>query len=390
MRRLLDRLFGRRPDPEADSPEADEEPGHIERTYLEFVGGTSAKFYAVVLHGDANDRWAVRFNFGRIGHPRAWDSKVEDEDEDVARAVFEALIAEKSRGGYEDRPWPARLQMPGDAGSSSAGDPELDRTGTGFYVAASPGVLPPEDGGQVGSVELPPGVLVASDNTDAAEPVIWISRKPMDDVARAWRDLAGAFSETGLWPLVMELEIEPDEMSEIFFEPAEIGARTPATILRAWWSSGLAGDPEADRDALAPHGRHFPGLAGRTAGEAPLPIISQVASLSGHLGIVAVSRPADVLGVTGWTGAANYDLDPGDQSTVLRSWEDRFDAYVVGLGWDTITLGVGRPPRDMRSATAIAAEHYAFCPDNVDQGAGSIREYSELLVGEKLWPFWWD
>jgi hypothetical protein len=44
----------------------------------------------------------------------------------------------------------------------------------------------------------------------------------------------------------------------------------------------------------------------------------------------------------------------------------------------------------MTSATAIAAEHYAFCPDNVDQGVGSIGEYAESLVDADLWPFWWD
>jgi hypothetical protein len=68
----------------------------------------------------------------------------------------------------------------------------------------------------------------------------------------------------------------------------------------------------------------------------------------------------------------------------------RFDAYVVGMGTDTLVLAVGRPPRDLASATAIAAEHYAFCPDNIQQGVGTIREYAESLVDETLWPFWWD
>jgi hypothetical protein len=86
----------------------------------------------------------------------------------------------------------------------------------------------------------------------------------------------------------------------------------------------------------------------------------------------------------------NYDGDPLDMSTVLRSWELRFDAYLVDLGTDTMTLAVGRPPRDLASATAIAAEHYAFCPDNIDQGVGSIREYADSLVNESAWPFWWD
>jgi Domain of unknown function (DUF4253) len=89
-------------------------------------------------------------------------------------------------------------------------------------------------------------------------------------------------------------------------------------------------------------------------------------------------------------GPANYDLNPTEQSAILDTWEDRFDAYLVGIGFDTIVLAVGRPPRDLAAATAIAAEHMAFCPDNIWQGVGSIREYAPMLVGTERWYFWWD
>jgi hypothetical protein len=112
--------------------------------------------------------------------------------------------------------------------------------------------------------------------------------------------------------------------------------------------------------------------------------------MTGHLGLVGLHRPADILDAVGWMGAVNEDGDPLDMSTVLRSWEVRFDAYVVGMGTDTLIVAVGRPPQDLASATAIAAEHFAFCPDNVQQGVGTIREYAETLVGAQVWPFWWD
>ena len=115
-----------------------------------------------------------------------------------------------------------------------------------------------------------------------------------------------------------------------------------------------------------------------------------VAGSTGHLGLVAVHRPADILDAVGWMGAANYDGDPLDMTTVLRSWELRFDAYVVAMGADTLALAVGRPPRDLESAHSIAAEHYAFCPDNIQQGAGTIHAYAEALVDADVWAFWWD
>jgi hypothetical protein len=89
-------------------------------------------------------------------------------------------------------------------------------------------------------------------------------------------------------------------------------------------------------------------------------------------------------------GPANYDLNPNEQSAILETWEDRFDAYLVGLGFDVMIFAVGRPPRDLTSATAIAAEHFAFCPDIIWQGAGSIRNYAPMLVGAEQWHFWWD
>ena len=161
-------------------------------------------------------------------------------------------------------------------------------------------------------------------------------------------------------------------------------------VLRKGWSDVVEFDEDYPDEAIAPFGKSFPGLADRTPGPRATSVDHIVAGLSGHLALVPVNRPADAVDAVGWMGAANYDGDPLDMSTVLRSWELRFDAYLVGLGTDTMTLAVGRPARDHASAMAIAAEHYAFCPDNVQQGVGTIAEYAETLVDAELWPFWWD
>ena len=65
--------------------------------------------------------------------------------------------------------------------------------------------------------------------------------------------------------------------------------------------------------------------------------------------------------------AAPVDGDDGaDVAGVLRSWEDRFGAYVVAVGFATLDLVVTRPPGDAREALVLAQEHYAFCPDVLD------------------------
>jgi hypothetical protein len=77
-------------------------------------------------------------------------------------------------------------------------------------------------------------------------------------------------------------------------------------------------------------------------------------------------------------------------TAVLRLWEDRFGASLLHVGFDLVDLLVERPVTSPDAALAVAAEHYAFCPDNVGQGAGSIREYAAGLAGAARWSFWWD
>jgi hypothetical protein len=112
--------------------------------------------------------------------------------------------------------------------------------------------------------------------------------------------------------------------------------------------------------------------------------------LQGRLGLVAVTRPADVLATVGWMGACNHYGDIGPLSAVLRSWEERFGAYLVGVGFATLTLAVQRPPVSREACLAVAAEHFAVCPDNIYQGTGSIEEYSVQIQSQPVWQFWWD
>lgn len=89
-------------------------------------------------------------------------------------------------------------------------------------------------------------------------------------------------------------------------------------------------------------------------------------------------------------GAVNTDQDGAALSAVLRSWEERFGATLVGVGFDTIYLLVARPPRSLDAARRVAAEYFAFCADSVYQGVGSIAQLAHALIDGVLWSFWWD
>ncbi|WJY41156.1 DUF4253 domain-containing protein [Streptomyces sp. P9-2B-2] len=52
----------------------------------------------------------------------------------------------------------------------------------------------------------------------------------------------------------------------------------------------------------------------------------------------------------------------------------------------------GRPAPHLVKAKAVAAEHYAFCPDNIVQGHHeTLRTYAAKAVLDRhVWHFWWD
>src|SRR3712207_9258188 len=68
-----------------------------------------------------------------------------------------------------------------------------------------------------------------------------------------------------------------------------------------------------------------------------------------------------------------FRSEPEEHCTVLRYWEDRYGAEIVGLSHDTFELQVARPPEDREAALELAEEQYAYCPDIVDQGVDTIR-----------------
>lgn len=367
------------------------------RMYLEYVGGASAKFYAATLEEDEGESWTVRFNFGRIGFPRIWAVRVEKARWAKALAAYDGLVSEKEGKGYEFRPWPGYLKLPDgatlgpdDDGTAAGGGDVPEPT---LFRAARRGTLPAERGGMVAGIPLPDGQLYAPMEEGGSRgdaPVIWASLAPVTDIVRTWAHLAASFNETGLWPFVVDAANGFQGFGDYLMDMPRTRHAEVLAILRKGWNDNVGIDEDSPGEEIAPFGKQFPGLADATPGVRPTSIDDIVAGLQGHLGLAAVHRPADALDAVGWMGAANYDGDPLRMSIVLRSWEARFDAYLVGLGTATVTLAVGRPTRDLASATAIAAEHFAFCPDNISQGAGSISAYAPLLVNAPLWSFWWD
>jgi hypothetical protein len=189
-------------------------------------------------------------------------------------------------------------------------------------------------------------------------------------------------------------------LGQIAPEPTgQIDNHNVAAFMReVWTEQTLPPTPSDDQDdfpELAPYGRRCPGPApeGRAL-EPPDLVADRLARELGHgkapLALAPAARGADVLAVMGWQGAINHNQWIAPLAAVVRSWEDRFGARVVRLGFNTLDLSVAAPPRTAKHAINVAAEHWAFCPDIIYQGTGTLADYAERIRGDTRWSFWWD
>jgi len=250
------------------------------------------------------------------------------------------------------------------------------------------------------SVTLPDGTLVWPElsfpqHTPPAGPAFWVSDEPAPP--GLWARLRAEHSRSGLWPVLLDDTTQPWTAGQIAPEPAtDIDTYEPAAFLAEVWADHRAAvGSHDDLPELAPFGRQSPGLAAAGVpltdpGNAADAYADSLAGSGARLGLVAVRRSADVPAVMGWQGAINHNAWIGPLAAVLRGWEDRFGVRVVRLGFNTLEVSVAAPPRSHEHALHVAAEHWAFCPDNIGQGPGDLTGYAAQIAGRTAWSFWWD
>ncbi|TDC45729.1 DUF4253 domain-containing protein [Actinomadura sp. KC345] len=249
------------------------------------------------------------------------------------------------------------------------------------------------------SVPLPEGDLIWPDpgypqRRQLLRPAFWLSDEPVP--GEVWCELRAEHPRSGLWPLLMDETDQPWASGQIAPEPvSEIGNYLPHAFMSEVWADWSERAADEDLDELAPFGRHCPGPAPPGVPvddpDAMADRYARVLARRGvPLGLAAVERGADALAAAGWQGALNHNEWTAPLAAVLRSWEDRFGARVVGLGFNTLELSVAAPPVTTRHAVHVAAEHWTFCPDILFQGPGNLAGYADEIRGKTHWTFWWD
>lgn len=309
----------------------------------------------------------------------------------------------------------------------------------------------PRDGAlRIGPVSLPAGRRIAG----SAGPIAWVTDGPVEDPGLIWSALSAESTATGLVPfLAATLEDEGNRGQKAeslalvegagfdfhvagyedyedfggadddagddddgdggpfgergrpwdngeFDDPEDISALSviDSAGLQAEYWEGQAPteeDMEEDdewREMIAPFSPRFPGLA--PAGRETLPVSEIDRALRllrpARIGLAAAGRPADVLPLIGWTGNTNWGTGTVPVASVLRSWEDRFGARLLRIGFAKISLLATRPPRDLESAQLLAAEHFAFCNECAGLGLRDVLSITRYLMASPVWTFWWD
>ena len=251
------------------------------------------------------------------------------------------------------------------------------------------------------SVALPDGRVVMSDEGTGGIAALWLSDGPA--TADLFCRIRADHSRSGLYPLLLDgldkggEEYRPWGSGELFHARLTSPENhDPAVVLARWW----AGDDEWDEDdaeVTAPFDERWPGLApampllhdsDRLAEDFVRRLLAEQPYL--RLGLVAATGGATALTAAGWSGPVNQENDTALFSAVVGDWERRFGARVVCVGFDTLRLSVAAPPTTRDAALAVAAEHMAFCPDNIWQGIGTLSAYADALVNAEEWYFWWD
>ncbi len=105
------------------------------------------------------------------------------------------------------------------------------------------------------------------------------------------------------------------------------------------------------------------------------------------LAYIPTTKPFEVFA---WVPFGGWNECPcaEDMISLARYWYLKHNAVPAVISHDTLEFFCA--PLDIKSAMETAVEHYAVCPDNVDQGIGTVAALADSLTKSTVWWFWWD
>jgi len=85
--------------------------------------------------------------------------------------------------------------------------------------------------------------------------------------------------------------------------------------------------------------------------------------------------------------AVNYDMLTEDIIKRLQEYDGKYGIDIFQAETDTIRFRLKSLPGNMKE---FSEDLYEFCPDIVDQGAGSVDALTREISGNRMVYLWWD
>lgn len=125
-----------------------------------------------------------------------------------------------------------------------------------------------------------------------------------------------------------------------------------------------------------------------------LPILNQPLGNNPPAVILFEIPTANPWEVIAWIpfGGWNECPPPDEMIAVCRHWYEKYKAFPAAISHDEMEFYLEDPIQDEDTAWKLAKEHYAFCPDRIDQctQTGTAGELADTILGSNVWYFWWD
>lgn len=87
-------------------------------------------------------------------------------------------------------------------------------------------------------------------------------------------------------------------------------------------------------------------------------------------------------------GGINRHPMANEHTALLRYWSERFHTRVLSCTLDSLTLFVGAPPQDWKTAFDVAQDHIDYCPQRLN--GHNLQTLAKQLQTDTLWHFQWD
>lgn len=236
----------------------------------------------------------------------------------------------------------------------------------------APGEPPPSPADRFVDAKIKPPRPLVWIGTTASGSHLWSSPVANGIGQRLWSDLREGATAAGVWPVL-----------------------TGSSPIPASWRLDAARDPHG---VVVPDAEPLLEAALAVAREAPEGFRTRLeptekavveADLSaGYLTLVCgvdgwqVPIAVGFDGVGGWSAA--------EHAAVLKQWAQRYKAELVALTADSVGVRIGRPPSSHEAAWATAQEIYAYCPDVVWNGVGSMWALASTIAVSPAWSLRWS